>query len=117
MHGANMRIAIGFICHRNNRIRRFEITASKRTRQTHSQDFVRLNQNLCSDRTRTRLAAKTAKFLEFIIPLSRQAPLLELLHVAVPCKLKLNSVALVRTRTIPTERPPPVGEVSANFCG
>jgi hypothetical protein len=30
---------------------------------------------------------------------------------------KLNSVALVRERTIPTERPPPVGEVSANFCG
>ena len=30
---------------------------------------------------------------------------------------KLNSVALVRTRTIPTERPPPVGEVSANFSG
>ena len=28
-----------------------------------------------------------------------------------------NSVALVRTRTIPTERPPPVGEVGANFCG
>jgi hypothetical protein len=27
-----------------------------------------------------------------------------------------NSVALVRERTIPTERPPPVGEVSANFC-
>ena len=31
--------------------------------------------------------------------------------------LKLNSVALVRERTIPTERPPPVGEVIANFCG
>ena len=30
---------------------------------------------------------------------------------------KLNSVALVRKRTIPTERTPPVGEVSANFCG
>ena len=30
-------------------------------------------------------------------------------------KLKKNSVALVRDRTIPTERPPPVGEVSANF--
>ena len=30
---------------------------------------------------------------------------------------KLNSVALVRERTILTERPPPVGEVSANFCG
>jgi hypothetical protein len=30
---------------------------------------------------------------------------------------KLNSVALVRERTIPTERPPRVGEVSAKFCG
>jgi hypothetical protein len=28
-----------------------------------------------------------------------------------------NSMALVRERTIPTERPPTVGEVSANFCG
>jgi hypothetical protein len=28
---------------------------------------------------------------------------------------KLNSVVLVRMRTIPTERPQPVGEVSANF--
>jgi hypothetical protein len=32
-------------------------------------------------------------------------------------RTKLNSVALVRERTIPTEWPPPVGEVSANFCG
>jgi hypothetical protein len=32
-------------------------------------------------------------------------------------KTKLNSMALVRELTIPTERPPPVGEVSANFCG
>ena len=32
-------------------------------------------------------------------------------------KTKLNSVDLVRERTIPTERPPPVGEVSAYFCG
>jgi hypothetical protein len=31
--------------------------------------------------------------------------------------LKLNSVAVVRKRTIPTERPPLVGEVSANFFG
>ena len=30
---------------------------------------------------------------------------------------KKNSVALVREGTIPTERPPPVGEVSANFYG
>jgi hypothetical protein len=28
-----------------------------------------------------------------------------------------NLVALVRERTIRTERPPLVGEVSANFCG
>jgi hypothetical protein len=28
-----------------------------------------------------------------------------------------NFVALVRERTIPTERPPPVGEVSTNFYG
>jgi hypothetical protein len=32
--------------------------------------------------------------------------------------LKLsNSVALDRERTLPTERPPLVSEVSANFCG
>jgi len=36
------------------------------------------------------------------------------LFSSVPLK---NSVALGRERTIPTERPPPVGEVSANFCG
>jgi hypothetical protein len=30
---------------------------------------------------------------------------------------KLNSVARVRERTLPTERPPLVGEVGANFCG
>jgi hypothetical protein len=35
----------------------------------------------------------------------------------INAKLKLNSMALVRERTIPTERPPPVGEVSANYCG
>ena len=31
--------------------------------------------------------------------------------------LKLNSVALVRERTIPTERPPPVGEEVPTFAG
>jgi hypothetical protein len=30
---------------------------------------------------------------------------------------KTNSVALVRMRTIPTERPQLVGEVSTNFSG
>jgi hypothetical protein len=28
-----------------------------------------------------------------------------------------NSVALARKRTTPTERPPLVGEVIANYCG
>jgi hypothetical protein len=32
-------------------------------------------------------------------------------------KKKLNSMVWVRARTIPTERPPLVGEVIANFCG
>jgi hypothetical protein len=35
----------------------------------------------------------------------------------IKTKTKLNSVALVRRRTIPTERQPHVGEVSANLCG
>jgi hypothetical protein len=30
---------------------------------------------------------------------------------------QLNFVALVRKQTLPTERPPLVGEVIANFCG
>jgi hypothetical protein len=30
--------------------------------------------------------------------------------------LKLNTVALVRKWTIPTERQPLVGEIGANFC-
>jgi len=38
-------------------------------------------------------------------------------HICYNNNNKLNSMALVRERTIPTERPPPVGEVSANFCG
>jgi hypothetical protein len=32
-------------------------------------------------------------------------------------KKRANSVALVRERTIPTQRPPLIGEVSANVCG
>jgi hypothetical protein len=33
----------------------------------------------------------------------------------VGVKTKLNSVVLVRKRTIPTERPQPAGEVKANI--
>jgi len=39
------------------------------------------------------------------------------LLMTVYSQMRNYSVALVRERTIPTERPPPVGEVSANFCG
>jgi hypothetical protein len=35
----------------------------------------------------------------------------------VPYKKKRNSVALVRPRTIPTKRPPLLGEISDNFSG
>jgi hypothetical protein len=36
--------------------------------------------------------------------------------VRQPYTNKTKSVALVRKQTIPTERPPLVGEVMANFC-
>jgi hypothetical protein len=39
------------------------------------------------------------------------------IHEHIFTYLLTCSVALVRKRTIPTERPPLVGEVSANFCG
>jgi hypothetical protein len=40
------------------------------------------------------------------------------LHLVVNVtKTKLNSLAVVCKRTIPAERPPLVGEVSANLCG
>jgi hypothetical protein len=37
------------------------------------------------------------------------------LSVRLPHALNFNSVVLVRKRTIPTERPQPVGEISTNF--
>ena len=39
-----------------------------------------------------------------------------IIYLNIYIKLHINSVAIVRERTIPTERPPPVGEVSANFA-
>jgi hypothetical protein len=41
----------------------------------------------------------------------------KLLHPSSGMKTTTTPWLLVRTRTIPTERPPLVGEVSANFCG
>jgi hypothetical protein len=40
-----------------------------------------------------------------------------MLHRTNQTKKELDSVALVCKRTIPTERPPHFGEVSANLCG
>jgi hypothetical protein len=39
------------------------------------------------------------------------------LQFTLDVRLKLNSMVWVRGRTIPTERPPLVGEVIDNFCG
>jgi hypothetical protein len=36
--------------------------------------------------------------------------------IAILIYLHHKPVTLVRERTIPTERPPLVGEISANFC-
>ena len=47
----------------------------------------------------------------------RPPPRMHSFTATTKLKLKLNSVASARERTIPTERPPPVGEVSANFSG
>jgi hypothetical protein len=38
------------------------------------------------------------------------------LQLCIVKELRRNSMAWVRERTVPTERPPLVGEVSANFC-
>jgi hypothetical protein len=40
-----------------------------------------------------------------------------LLLITIVTTLKLNSVALVRKQTVPTERPPLVAEISVNFLG
>jgi hypothetical protein len=52
----------------------------------------------------------------------RQAKIKKMFWIVSTCRsqenlLKPNFVAWVRDRTIPTKRPPLVGEVSANFCG
>jgi hypothetical protein len=47
------------------------------------------------------------------LPVTRQFSSFRIYHPW----LLTNSVALVRERTIPTEQPPLVGEVSVNFCG
>jgi hypothetical protein len=51
-----------------------------------------------------------------------EVTLFRLINIAAQNELSTHqiltySVALVRKRTIPTERPPLVDEVSANFCG
>jgi hypothetical protein len=46
-----------------------------------------------------------------------QNPLLAISFMSLASIITNNSVALVRERTIPTERPPIVSEVSANFYG
>jgi hypothetical protein len=51
-----------------------------------------------------------------LIAVSRDFPTGKFLDSTVT-GIALITVALVRKRTIPKERPPLAGEVSANFCG
>ena len=61
-------------------------------------------------------AARTGR-REMLMGKPEQKTPLEIRRLVLRRIIKLNSVVLVRERIIPTERPPPVGEVSANFCG
>jgi hypothetical protein len=68
------------------------------------------------------LNENTSKYIKINVILEhasypKNGPLYSILNHIQCIKPKLNSVALVRERTIPTERPPLVGEVAANFCG
>jgi len=63
---------------------------------------------------------KTDNLFIYDVIFNLESPLLYLqtkLTKYAPSQKKKKLVALVRERTIPTERPPPVGEVSANFRG
>jgi hypothetical protein len=57
--------------------------------------------------------------LSVLLGMKRNNAGLSACNVATYLKIltKLNSVAWVSERTIPTERPPLVSEVSTNFCG
>jgi hypothetical protein len=64
-------------------------------------DIKKHFRNLC---TTVILAASSLKFIEFELVLRKRSDV-------------LNSVAWVQERSIPTERPPLIGEINANFCG
>jgi hypothetical protein len=66
--------------------------------------------------TPTHLYRSQVHAITFYFQCSTLSSATRLLFLRPHC-IKLNSVALVRKRTIPTERPPPVDEVTANFCG
>jgi hypothetical protein len=79
-------------------------------------------------KTETRLVSETSCFVVIYNSRRWQKPTnpVDMFHILQPCLTspamhwvwqKLNSMILVRERTIPTERPPLVGEVIANFCG
>jgi hypothetical protein len=57
-------------------------------------NLCRISENVLSLRVQNQFATDAVRFLIYT-----------------------NSVASVRELTIPTERPPPVGEVCVNFCG
>jgi hypothetical protein len=66
----------------------------------HTKEFLWMYRKLC--RKRVGLFSQLFKGIHEVVSM---------------LKTKLNSVAWVRERTISTDRPPFVGEISANFCG
>jgi hypothetical protein len=68
-------------------------------------------------RAETILTMNHCKRLKSLIALCKQHVSITLCNEMETININKNSVALVRERTIPTERLPLVGEVSSNFCG
>jgi hypothetical protein len=60
---------------------------------------------------------KSRTFYFYLLQLGQGLPYVLLLSDLLKTKAELNSVAWVRERNIPTERPPLVGKIIANFCG
>jgi hypothetical protein len=68
-------------------------------------------------RTNPKVMMLTASNVMMTAYSLKQDSLLSCSCTELRLSLKLNSVTVDRKRTIPTERPPLVGEVSANLCG
>jgi len=107
-----MLIDIGVLLFEVYQCKIYWLDIDKKKERKHWLSVYGLNDFICS-------LIKCVVLTEFHLLIDVEVRCLLLAYCQLYCMgiTKLNSVALVRTRTIPTERPPPVGEVSANFCG